>query len=305
MAKPFIEDCFIGNYPETQGFGGNAQAYAKFGLKGHNGIDFGIPSNTMVISSTQGQIIKVASDPNGYGNFVEILDDNQWCMTLYGHLDHATIKVGDRVVVGQLIGYSDNTGNSTGPHLHFGFGLTDKNGVRLNQDNGYSGWIDPNIYANWIITNPSQPTIPLPQTSDQVCMPKSQAEDFNRVKDGWNQVRTKLNVEDSVTVVLAEIEKLISYEDKVIKSEKDLTDAQTELNMVKGQLLEEQGKNTKQAEQVTRLVQQANDLQGKYTESTKNYEKAMEKIGELEKQLTNGESGITLIIKGIMKLIGR
>lgn len=140
---------------------------------------------------------------------------------------------------------------------------------------------------------------------DEVCMPKTQADDFNRVKEGWNQIRTLLNVEDSVMVVASEVKKLVGYEDKVIQSEKQLTDTQTELNMVKGQLLEEQEKNKKQAEEAAELTQRATDLEVKYQMSTSNYEKAMQKVGELEKQITNGETGWTLILKGIQKLLGR
>ncbi len=198
MTKPFIEDCFIGNYPVTQEFGENPKNYAQFGMKGHNGIDFGIPSNTQLIASTQGQVIKVASDPNGYGNFVEILDDIQRCATLYAHLDHAVVKVGDRVVQGQLIGLSDNTGNSTGPHLHFGFCLTDDNGIRLNQDNGYFGWLNPNTSANWIIENPSAPTLPTDTQDQSVLLDQLRIErDTN-----WNlyqsERQAKIDLEDQI-----------------------------------------------------------------------------------------------------------
>jgi murein DD-endopeptidase MepM/ murein hydrolase activator NlpD len=40
--------------------------------------------------------------------------------TLYAHLSLQSVKVGDEVDTGQLLGYSGNTGYSTGPHLHFG-----------------------------------------------------------------------------------------------------------------------------------------------------------------------------------------
>jgi murein DD-endopeptidase MepM/ murein hydrolase activator NlpD len=55
----------------------------------------------------------------GYGNAVEILCD-AGPLTLYAHNTKLIVHVGESVTVGQLISYSGSTGNSTGPHLHFG-----------------------------------------------------------------------------------------------------------------------------------------------------------------------------------------
>jgi N-acetylmuramoyl-L-alanine amidase CwlA len=72
--------------------------------------------------------------------------------------------------------------------------------------------------------------------ADTIAVDKAKFADFERCKDGWNQVRNKLNVEDNVTVVLAEIDKLIGYEDALIQKDKQLTQTQTELSDVKTQL---------------------------------------------------------------------
>lgn len=71
---------------------------------------------------------------------------------------------------------------------------------------------------------------------DQECMPKSQAEDFRRVKEGWNQIRAKLNVEDSVTVVLADIDKLLKIEEALRQAEKKNGEDLEEIRKLKDQV---------------------------------------------------------------------
>jgi len=161
-----LGDVYIGNYPETQGFGDNPQNYAQFGLKGHDGIDIGAPTNTQVIASNDGWIKEVGSDPTGYGNYVKVIHNGY--LTLSAHLDHATVSVGDKVIRGQLIGYSDNTGNSTGAHIHFGVAPCDSNGAKTEINNGYAGYIDPNgNRCSWDIKNPTQPvSVPSQPTTD-------------------------------------------------------------------------------------------------------------------------------------------
>lgn len=122
--------------PITQRFGVNPASYAKFGLKGHNGIDFGIPTGTKLYSCIDGTVIEAQSDPTGYGNYIKI--ENNECGILYGHLKSFSVAVGETVKAGQVIGISDNTGNSTGSHLHFGVFPKPR-----NKTNGYNGYIDP------------------------------------------------------------------------------------------------------------------------------------------------------------------
>ena len=110
--KPFT-------YPITQKFGENPQWYPL--TKGHNGIDWGIPLRTSIFATLPGKVVRVASDPKGYGNHIRISHSDN-LMSLYGHLDehnYTSLKVGDEVQAGQHIAYSGNTGRSTGPHLHF------------------------------------------------------------------------------------------------------------------------------------------------------------------------------------------
>jgi TP901 family phage tail tape measure protein len=87
--------------------------------------DFGVPVGTPVHAATGGQVV-TSTDLHGgpgnggyrsYGRYIVI--QNGADRTLYAHLSSRNIAAGSNVRPGQLIGYSGNTGNSTGPHLHF------------------------------------------------------------------------------------------------------------------------------------------------------------------------------------------
>lgn len=83
----------------------------------HNGIDGRAVIGTPVYAVADG-VVKVAKDnPTGYGNYI-VLDHGKWG-SLYGHLSKFNIRAGQTVKAGDIIGYSGNTGISTGPHLHF------------------------------------------------------------------------------------------------------------------------------------------------------------------------------------------
>ena len=156
MAK-IIRDIFIGDFGISQHFGQHSKDYAKFGMVGHNGVDFKCPRETILIAGTQGLIKKVGYDGNGYGWFVQIWDNYQYLITIYAHLLKVDVSEGQWILAGHKIGTSNNTGNSTGAHLHFGAGDTNDKGERLNKNNGYHGWFDPlnKSRLKWLVGAPS------------------------------------------------------------------------------------------------------------------------------------------------------
>ncbi|RLA75530.1 MAG: M23 family peptidase [Epsilonproteobacteria bacterium] len=87
--------------------------------KFHKGIDLKAPSNTPIYATADG-VIKYVQNKNigGYGRRIIILH-NYGFETAFGHLRRASVKVGDFVKKGDLIGFSGNSGRSTGPHLHY------------------------------------------------------------------------------------------------------------------------------------------------------------------------------------------
>ena len=90
----------------TQGFVG-----------GHNGLDIAVPVGTPIQTTMDGQVVHAGWNNQGYGNLV-IVENGEY-RTYYAHLSSIPVSVGDTVKAGTTIGLSGNTGNSTGPHLHY------------------------------------------------------------------------------------------------------------------------------------------------------------------------------------------
>ncbi|GGT00962.1 M23 family metallopeptidase [Streptomyces violaceus] len=88
----------------------------------HSGQDFAVPSGTQVVAAHGGTVVKAggngAGDGPAYGNAVVIKHGNG-TYSQYAHLSKVTVNVGQIVKTGQEIAKSGNTGNSSGPHLHF------------------------------------------------------------------------------------------------------------------------------------------------------------------------------------------
>ena len=100
----------------SSGFGGRAQPKAGASTN-HQGVDIAVPVGTAVMASSGGTVT-VAGWQSGYGNVVYIQHPDGR-VTRYGHLSKCLVSVGQSVSQGQRIALSGNTGNSTGPHLHF------------------------------------------------------------------------------------------------------------------------------------------------------------------------------------------
>ncbi|MEV0640792.1 M23 family metallopeptidase [Streptomyces sp. NPDC050619] len=88
----------------------------------HSGQDFAVASGTQVLAVHGGTVAKAggngAGDGPAYGNAIVIKHGNG-TYSQYAHLSRIDVKVGQVVKTGQHIARSGNTGNSSGPHLHF------------------------------------------------------------------------------------------------------------------------------------------------------------------------------------------
>jgi len=111
-----------GPFRLTQGANGQ---YSHFTPKGRYAVDIAMPEGTPIVSARGGMVVKIENGQSGRGNnpagnFVRIMHDDG-TMGVYLHLMKGSVAVreGQRVESGTRIARSGNTGNSTGPHLHF------------------------------------------------------------------------------------------------------------------------------------------------------------------------------------------
>ncbi len=119
---PPLDNLFL-----TQAFGDTAFARQNAGVyngRGHNGVDFRASPGTPVKAAFAGIVLGVGNTDTvcpsaSYGKWVLIKHGNG-LSTIYAHLSLIKAIEGSQVETGDLIGYSGNTGYSTGPHLHFG-----------------------------------------------------------------------------------------------------------------------------------------------------------------------------------------
>lgn len=85
--------------------------------KNHTGIDFELAKGSEVYATADGVVVFSRFGPN-YGNYIRIKHGDSYS-TQYSHLDNATVKQGDKITRGQVIGLVGNTGLSKIPHLHY------------------------------------------------------------------------------------------------------------------------------------------------------------------------------------------
>jgi murein DD-endopeptidase MepM/ murein hydrolase activator NlpD len=83
----------------------------------HEGIDIAVGEGTPVRAAAAGTVI-YAGRMSGYGNLV-VIDHGNGLSTAYAHNSSLAVSVGQSVAAGEVVSYSGNTGNSTGPHVHF------------------------------------------------------------------------------------------------------------------------------------------------------------------------------------------
>ncbi len=103
----------------VSGFGQRINPFHK-GTYHHEGLDFAAPRGTEIFAAADGKVIEVsrASVEAGYGNYIEI-DHGNGFVTRYSHIEDISVKQGQKISKGTVIGTVGNSGGSIAPHLHY------------------------------------------------------------------------------------------------------------------------------------------------------------------------------------------
>ena len=129
------------------------------GSSNHMGIDIGAAEGTPIYAAEGGTVSE--SSGSGYGNLI-IIDTGAGIQEYYGHMSAFGVSDGATVKKGDLIGYVGSTGNSTGPHLHFGV-LKD------------GEWVDPMAYYGFSVGSRYIPyDMPAMVHQGEMIIPKSE-----------------------------------------------------------------------------------------------------------------------------------
>lgn len=151
----------------SQVFGANPQNYPL--TPGHEGLDYAVVKDASFYAVADGAVIHASNlrwssnTLSDYGWHV-VLDHGDYC-TVYAHArPDLPVAVGQNVTAGQIVGYSGNTGNSTGYHLHFT--LLDKTGT-VDPNNGYPVWKFGRPVNPWpFVEGKPAPVLPQPVLID-------------------------------------------------------------------------------------------------------------------------------------------
>jgi murein DD-endopeptidase MepM/ murein hydrolase activator NlpD len=114
--------------------------------KMHEGMDFTAPVGTEIHATGDGTVEKVEPYGRGYGNNI-IINHGYGYKSVYAHMSKFSVREGQKVKRGDLIGFVGNTGTSTGPHLHY---EVRKNGNPVNPINFYYNDLTPEEYQKMV-----------------------------------------------------------------------------------------------------------------------------------------------------------
>jgi len=134
----FLEDGFY----VTQNYMNNPSYYAQFGLKGHEGVDFGHKNKEVIVRSPISGTAFVSTNKN-YGEYCVIEDYKQQCGVYICHMQKIKVISGQEIKVGQQIGEMDDTGNSNGEHVHFNFLILENGSNKYRSKQFNYGYLDP------------------------------------------------------------------------------------------------------------------------------------------------------------------
>lgn len=146
--------------------------HSVYGPLGHTGIDIPCQRWTPVYAAADGRVVLKETIPQrGLGIGLLHFEDKKYYITKYWHLAAMDVDVGEQVKLGDFIGYADNTGWSSGDHLHFELGESDMTGTTYTP-------IDPEpfMYPTFALTAKTA----IPKIREQLALIADKLADYMR-----------------------------------------------------------------------------------------------------------------------------
>lgn len=129
----------------VSGFGMRYHPILKI-MRPHTGIDISAPHGTPIYATGNGKVVETSGGGNGYGISV-VINHGFGYQTRYAHMSRMTVRMGQKVKRGDLIGYVGNTGLSVAPHCHY---EVIKDGQRVNPVHYFFNDLTPEEYNHVI-----------------------------------------------------------------------------------------------------------------------------------------------------------
>ena len=317
MAKYVLGPLFQTQPPISQFYKNNPDYYKQFGLAGHEGVDYATAIGTPIIAPFDYKVLRDNDEfkNNTYGDFIVVWDPVQKCAVWFCHLSENYVSLNQTGKKGDILGKTGNSGNSSGPHCHVNFVETTADGIRLNTNNGFQGFLnilDPSLVEfKTNVTMPSAPTLP---------------SELQHYSENWKDIAIQKgldvnnpifnefhNFDSIIAKKTADADKTNTQNKQIIDNlnqqindrNNDIVQLNAQLTTLKSQLTESQTREqslSEQAKQIPSLKEQLDELQRQkkvWTDTELVYKKKIKDISDENAKLrTNWINGI---LKSIFK----
>jgi murein DD-endopeptidase MepM/ murein hydrolase activator NlpD len=143
----------------VQPFAADPDGYQRFGLRGHNGLDFATEPGELVVAVDDGEVVELRLDPAGYGVTVKL--SHSWGESRYAHGRWLSVPI--EFELGHRVARGDRVFLAAGDHLHFGLRLRrDDGSLDYSNANAFGGWDDPLPCLRQALRLPAESPRPAP-----------------------------------------------------------------------------------------------------------------------------------------------
>lgn len=142
----YLSTPFDGSCPVLQFWGQYPDYYAQFRyngipLKGHIGIDFGMPVGSHIFAVDNGRVTEISFEAGGLERYIKL--EHHWGESLYASIGELAVEAGKLVKRNEYIARVGRSRQAIAPHLHFGIRITP-----YNRYDGMGGFSDPLPFMN-------------------------------------------------------------------------------------------------------------------------------------------------------------